>query len=216
MTSFVIRLKVLVAVILFLAACPPLARATTIDFESLADLEIVTNQFSGVVFSNAVALQSFTAAGGSLFDDDFPPASGVTVVSNGDQSAVGGSIVLDFTTPVTSVSGLFTYAGPLTLTAFDAAAVQVAQVLSGFTENFVSSGNSPNELLQLAFATGITQLRIDVAPTSTTFTLDDLTFEPLVITAVPGPPSFGLIAAGVLGIMAAARALRLVRLRRAR
>jgi hypothetical protein len=199
-------------VIASVIALPVIAGAVTLDFELLGDLEVVTNQFGGVTFSNAVALQSFNAVGGSLFDDEFPPASGVTVVSSGNANVLGGSIVLDFATPVTSVSGLFTYAAPLTLTAFDATLAQVAQALSALSENIVSSGASPNELIQLAFAGGITEVKIDIASFDLTFTLDDLTFIPLVATAVPGPPSFGLVGAVALG--AVIRTLLLVRVRR--
>jgi hypothetical protein len=206
------KAAMIVIAIASVIACPLLAGAVTLDFETLADLEIVTNQFPGVTFSNTVALQSFNAANGSLFDYEFPPASGVTVVSNGDANVLGGSIVLDFTTPVTSVSGLFTYAGPLTLTAFDATLTQVAQALSALSDNTVSGGGSPNELIQLAFAGGIAELRIDIAPTDSTFTLDDLTFIPLVASAVPGPTSFGLVGAVVLG--AIVRQLFFVRVRR--
>ena len=51
---------------LFASALPGLC--TTLDFESLSDLESVTNQFSGVTFANAVAL----TAGISLNEFDFP------------------------------------------------------------------------------------------------------------------------------------------------
>jgi len=208
------KLGMIVIAIVSVIACPLSAGAVTLDFETLADLEIVTNQFAGVTFSNTVALQSFNAAGGSLFDDDFPPASGVTVVSNGTATVIGGSIVIDFTTPVTSVSGLFTYAAPLTLTALDAGLSQVAQAFSALSENFVSSGGSPNELIQLAFAGGIAELRIDTASSDLLFTLDDLTFTPLVVSAVPGPATIGLVGAVVLGAFVGSRLL--VRVRRTR
>lgn len=201
-------MRILLAVIAALLVCPPAFGAvTTLDFESLADLEVVTNQFQGLIFSNTVGLQSFSAVGGSLNDADFPPKSGITVVSNGGVNAIGettigGSIVIDFTTPVTSVGGFFTYASPLTLTAFNAAHIAVAQVSSAFSENFVSSGGgAPNELLQAEFAGGIAELRIDIASNDATFTLDDLTFAPVVSTAVPEPATLALISAGVLALL---------------
>jgi hypothetical protein len=200
-------MKVLLAVIAAMLVCPPAFGAvTTLDFESLTDLELVTNQFPGLIFSNTVALQSFSAVGGSLNDADFPPRSGITVVSNGGVNAIGepsigGAIVIDFTTPVSSVGGFFTYGGPLTLTAFNTAHTQVAQVSSAFSENFVSSGGTPNELLQAEFAGGIAELRIDIAPGDATFTLDDLTFAPVVSTAVPEPAALVLIVASVLGLL---------------
>ena len=88
------------------------ASATTIGFESLADLDPVTTQFSpsGVTFANTIALK----AGLSLNDGEFPPHSGSVVISDD-----GGPMTMLFSTPVTQVGVFFTYALPLTLTAWD-------------------------------------------------------------------------------------------------
>src|SRR5262245_35760890 len=94
--------------------------AVSTDFELLGDLEHLTTPIAGATFANAVGLQSFSAALGTLDDSQFPPFSRITVVSNGTADALSGSIIIDFGAPVSAVSGRFTYASALTLTAFDA------------------------------------------------------------------------------------------------
>ena len=216
-TSLADGLKSFILLVVVVVSWPLAAgAATTLDFETLVDLEVVTNQFQllGLTFSNTVALRAFSADPANTLDDsEFPPFSGITVVANGNQNVLGGSIMLDFTTPVTSVSGHFTYSGALTLTAFDASSAQVAQASSALSENLVSSGNSPNEFIQLTFAGGIAEVTIEISGTDATFTLDDLTFTPLTTEAVPWPANLGLLGAGVLGI-AGLRALLLMRVRR--
>src|SRR5262245_58531052 len=87
------------------------ADSVTINFEGLPDLTRVTNQYAGVVFSNA----AIATAGVSLNEFDFPPHSGSNVVFDN-----GGPIAIIFTSAATAFSGFFTYAAPLTLTAYDA------------------------------------------------------------------------------------------------
>ena len=88
----------------------PQARADTIDFEGLADSTILTNQYPGITFTNAIIL----TAGISLNEFEFPPHSGVNVASDNN-----GPITIVFSSPVLSFSGYFTYVEPLTLDAFD-------------------------------------------------------------------------------------------------
>src|SRR5258707_9878441 len=90
-----------------------LARADTVflNFESLVDSDIVTNQFSGLTFQNTIVLTSGT----SLNEFEFPPHSGSNVVSDNN-----GPITIVFASPIVSFSGYFTYAEPLALTGFDA------------------------------------------------------------------------------------------------
>lgn len=68
------------AVIFFFGARP--AQAVFLDFEGLVDFEQVTNQFNaqGVQFSNATAALAFPF--GSLNEINFPPVSGVTLLTN--------------------------------------------------------------------------------------------------------------------------------------
>jgi hypothetical protein len=160
------------------------AAALTLDFEGLADGESVTTQFSGVTFGSTIALIS-GASGGSLNEIDFPPHSGITVVFPD-----GGPITISFAAPVASVSGFFTYAAALTLTALDASLAVVATDTSDFAENFGTSGTgAPNELLEVAFAGGISSVTIEGGD----FTLDDLTFVAAARAVTPETPTYALL-----------------------
>src|ERR1035437_846057 len=100
----------LVPLFAILLLCTVQADADLLDFESLTSLEVVTTQFPGLTFSNTITL----TAGISLNELDFPPRSGVNVVSDD-----GGPISILFSTPMLSFSGYFTYIVPLSLEAFD-------------------------------------------------------------------------------------------------
>ena len=158
-------------------------RANTISFEGLTDSTILTTQYSGVTFSNTIILTS----GISLDEIDFPPHSGVNVVSDNN-----GPITIDFSSPITSFSGYFTYTEPLTLDGFDASSDLVASATSAFPENFVSSGNPPNELLELTSLTGISSVTITGDPLGSSFTLDDLSYTSAT-SAVPEPNNLLLV-----------------------
>ena len=199
------------------------AEAVLQDFETLSDSEEVTTQLAGMTFANTVALQSF-AAGGSLVEEQFPPFSGVTVVSNGSSTTFGGAIVLAFDAPVSAVSGRFTYGSSLVLTAFDAGG-EVASVSSVFPANFDedfdpstplnADGSAPNELIHVAVAGGFHQLVITPADLQTTFTLDDLNFTLAPVRTVPEPRTLALVALG-LALLATRRLMRRVAPVRAR
>jgi hypothetical protein len=191
----ILRTGVLCLALSFLAR-PVSAAPITIDFEGLADLESVTNQFAalGVTFTGAQALQ----AGISLNEIDFPPFSGSTAVWD---SEVGG-IRVDFATGATSVSGHFTYLAPLTMTAY-AGATELGSVTSTFAENYTSSGNpAPNELLQLAFATSISHVIFTTGSESgPSFVLDDFAADIVDdVTPVPEPASGALLLIGAAAI----------------
>jgi hypothetical protein len=171
--------------------------AVLIDFETLADLEAVSTQFAplGVSFANTTALR----AGFSLNEADFPPRSGQMVV--GDDV---GAIRLTFSRPALDVEAFFTYAAPLTLTAFDALGGVLGSATSAFAENFVSSGvGAPNEALRLAFGGGIASVTIASDPAGGSFVMDDLSFN--LAQQVPEPASAALLG---LGLLVAARAGR--------
>jgi hypothetical protein len=162
------------------------ATAVVIDFDSLADGDILTTQFPGVTFTNAIVL----TAGMSLNEFDFPPHSGLNVASDND-----GPIRIDFATPASDVSGYFTYNEPLTLSAFGPGDMLLGSTSSSFSENFVSSGNPPNEFLQLAF-TNIAYVTFTGDPLGESFTLDDLTYSSAA-TSVAEPDTASLLSAGV-------------------
>ncbi len=178
----------LVAAILLIAS-PALAIPTTIDFERLADSDQVTNQFSGLIFTNATTI----TAGITLNKFELPPHSGVNVVIDD-----GGPITIDFATPQDQVSGFFTYSKPLTLTALDALNNTVDTMTSAFSSNLALSGDigsSPNEPLSVAFTSGISHVTIAGDPAGTSFALDDLTF-----TTVPEPSTLLLLIIGLCSI----------------
>lgn len=159
--------SVLLSMGLAVAAVP--AHAYLIDFESIADGDAVTNQYAGVVFSNAIALQ----AGGSLNEFEFPPRSGSTVAFDD-----GGPIVVTFSDAQQAFQAYFTYAAPLTVSAFDLSNNLLGSVTSSFSSNLLLSGDLgsvPNELLALSFS-GIRSVSITGAAAGASFTMDDLDF----------------------------------------
>lgn len=181
------------------------AAAVTLNFEGLNDLDSVTSQFAGLTFANTIALVS-GAAGGSLNELEFPPHSGVTVVS--DDS---GAITITFDSPVASVSGFFTYSAALTITAFDALLAAIDTATSAFGSNTAASGDAgstPNELLSVAAVSGIASLTIEGAADGGSFVLDDLTFVPL---AVPEPRMLGSLLCATAALLAVAARQRWAR-----
>lgn len=140
-----------------------------VDFESFTDFEALTSQVAGLTFQNSTVL----SAGVSLNESDFPPLSGFNVVVDD-----GGAITIDFATPVSAISGYFTYVSQLTLDAFDSGANLIATDLSNFLTNSALSGDagsSPNERLSVASATGIARIVITGDPAGFSFVMDDLT-----------------------------------------
>ncbi len=183
-------------VVLLSAITSTNAHSVTIDFESLLDLEGVSSQYAslGVTFSNATAL----TAGISLNEFEFPPVSGSNVVFDS-----GGMMSILFATSMESVGGYFTYAGPLTLIAYDATDAIVGSATSAFDSNQAQSGvagSAPNEFLQLSSATGISRITFTGDPAGGSFTLDDLIFTALASlppsTAVPEPATLLLFLVG--------------------
>ncbi|MBN8451204.1 MAG: PEP-CTERM sorting domain-containing protein [Candidatus Accumulibacter sp.] len=181
------------------------ASAVSIDFETLADGVAVTNQFAGagLTFSNAISLK----AGISLNELEFPPHSGSVVVSDD-----GGPMTLLFASPVTKVSAFFTYAKPLTLTAWDAFGAFLGSTPSAFSANFTSSGvsgSAPNEFLELVLASGIStsgisKLTVTGDAGGGSFVLDDLVFTPTAVP-IPEPGTAALMAIAVAGLLARRR-----------
>src|ERR1035438_8921769 len=161
------------------------ANTVTLNFEGFADSTILTTQYPGVTFTNAIILTS----GISLNEFEFPPHSSVNVVSDNT-----GPMTIDFSTPTTSFSGYFTYVEPLTLDAFNASDAEVATAASKFSNNLAclagppcpgDPGSSPNEFIELGFASGISSVTITGDPFGSSFTMDDMTYA----SAVPEPNS---------------------------
>jgi hypothetical protein len=96
--------------LLFLLFSTLLSKADVVAFEGMSDGTAVTIQFSNLLFfSTTVA-----TAGMSLNEVELPPHFGRSVGFDD-----GGPVSISFETPVTSVSGYFTYAVQIRSTAFD-------------------------------------------------------------------------------------------------
>lgn len=165
--------------------------AYTIDFESLSDSEVVSTQYTelGVTFSNATAL----TAGISLNEFEFPPHSGSIIVFDD-----GGPMTLTFSIPMLDFEAYFTYAVPLILSFYDASNNMEDTIASAFSSNIALSGDpgsSPNELIEFAWASGISSIIIEGDPLGGSFTMDDLTATP-----VPEPGTLFLLGSGLLGM----------------
>lgn len=164
------------------------AGATVLDFEDRFDGEILTTQYSGlgVTFGNGVILKS----GASLNDLDFPPKSGLFIASDD-----GGPVTGSFAFGVKSMSFFVTYNTQLTLTLFDSGGATLGSVLSLYTDNTVSSGNPPNELMSYECLScgGIRSFEITgIAPS---FAMDDFAF----VAGAPTCPDGGSVL-GALGV----------------
>lgn len=172
-----------VVALLLLLTSASLAQADVITFEDRSDGEGVTNQYLGMVFSNATAI----TAGISLNEISFPPHSGTAVVFDD-----GGSMSITFLSPVSEFGGYFTYTTQLTLVAFDSSNNPIATMMSTFSNNTADggdSGSSPNEFLLFSMS-GISRVMITGLPTGSSFVMDDATFT----TAIPEPATLVLMA----------------------
>jgi len=166
---------------MLLSSQHPLRAVTLLTFEGFPDSTVLTNQYPGETFGNAIIL----TAGITLNEFEFPPHSGVNVASDN-----GGPMTISFTSPIQSFSGYFTYSEPLTVRAFNAANTQVAAATSQFSDNEALSGiagSNPNELIQVTSAGGIASITIAGDPAGESFALDDAT-----ITGLAGPPATSL------------------------
>ena len=192
-------MRLSLGVLLLAVAAPAALRAGTgvIDFETFPDGTSLTTQYPGLTFSNATII----TAGISLNEFEFPPHSG----SNASFDD-GGPISIAFASPILSFGAYFTYAEPLTLAAFDATSAQVATAASLFSNNEALSGDtgsSPDEFLQVSFASGISSVTITGDPLGGSFTMDDATYT----SAVPEPNSLILILTITAGLIAFHREL---------
>ncbi len=176
------------------------ATPVTLNFEGFADSTVLTAQYAGVTFTNAIVL----TAGISLNDLDFPAHSGTNVI--GDNN--GGPITITFATPVTNFGGYFTYGSRVTVDGFGAGNALVGAVNSSFTNNEALSGvlgSSPNELLQISSLGGISRVTVTGDPLA----LDDAMYTPAA-SSTPEPASGALIlvSAGIVVLVFAYRRLR--------
>jgi hypothetical protein len=156
------------------------AAPVTLDFEGFSDSTVLSTQYPGLTFTDAIIL----TAGISLNEFELPPRSGGNVVSDN-----GGPMTIDFGAPITTFAGYFTYLEPLTIYAFDAGKIQVAMATSAYSSNdalFGDPGSSPNEFIQVSFTSGISSITITGDPAGGSFAMDDATVASAT-TTVPEP-----------------------------
>ncbi len=156
------------------------AYGNTIDFEGLTDGTSVGSYYTGVSFTNATVL----SAGISLNEVEFPPHSGQNVATDS-----GGAIRITFSSLIATFSGYFTYTSPLVVTAFDSNGILVGTATSSQSSNYSSSGNTPNELLSLSYASGIQSLLLSGDPGGGSFVVDDINYTSVTTAPPPPPPS---------------------------
>jgi hypothetical protein len=168
------------------------AAVVTYGFDTFNDGASLTNQYGGLNFSNAKVLKS----GFSLNEFAFPPHSGDGVVFDD-----GGPIVIEFNSPVQSVSGHFTYLEGMTLTAYDSHDHLLAMANAAYFTNLADGtgdpGSAANELLSIASAGDlIARVVIRSADEGGSLVLDDLTTISSV-TVLPEPGTLALVLSGL-------------------
>jgi hypothetical protein len=185
------RLFATLAIALLCAGAASSSQASsivTIDFESLAEGDLVTSQFAvdRIVFGNL----HVRTAGSTLNEFDFPPTSGVNVATG-----VGaGPAVVEFLSPARLFSVQLTTFGTAVVEAYGAGNVLL---------------DSRTVLDNLGSSTLVTFMRSDRDMTAIRIaglsgdafllTIDDVVF------AIPEPSAFLVMAVGILPITAAIR-----------
>ena len=199
-----LRLLPPAAALVLVLSLPTVAHADiiAIDFDTFTEFDALSNQVPGLTFANATVL----TAGSSLNELEFPPRSGGNVIYDD-----GGFMSIAFTAPVISFGGYFTYIGPLTLTAYDAAHNLLGEVGSLFNSNAALSGDAgslANEFIQFTSALGIASVTIAGQPFGGSFVMDDLTYDDgRSSQSVPEPTTFALFGVA-LGVGAVRRKWR--------
>lgn len=166
-----------------------MSAAQTLTFEGFADLTVLTNQYPGIDFQGATIL----TCGGALNCGSFPPRSGVNVVYN-----PVGPMELLFSTPIDFFEGYFTYNAGLTLQGYDVGNNLLATALGAFAQNFIGSGNPPNEKVRID-AVGITKVRV-TGGGGNNFTMDDAAFTGSINVGVPEPSTFAMFGGALTGL----------------
>lgn len=179
-------------VVIVLGAVFQTAHAQTLlNFENLNDGVAVTTQYSGVAFSNALAL----TAGFSLDQLEYPPHSGKNVITDN-----GGPITITFSTAVSAFSGYFTHSKPITIDAFDIGN-QIVATSSSKNNAGISGTTPPNELLAVS-GTNIVKVVITGNPAGNSVVADDLSYTnagPVAPTVTSVVNAASLVAGSVAG-----------------
>ena len=184
-----------VLLVCLLWASPAAAIPITYDFEDFADSTDVAALTAPLGTTLTVGGATVASAGISLNDIDYPPLSGLNAVYNS-----GDAVTIGFSTAVNSLSAFFTYLAPVTLTAyFNGAAI--GSVTGAFDANYVSSGNNPNEFLELAGLGVFNSVTIATGFGAGSFVFDNLTVDVPDSSNVPEPGTLSLMALGGVALL---------------
>lgn len=168
-----------------------------ITFEIIPSETVITNQYAGITFTNALALESEI----SLNEFEFPPHSGRAVATD-----FGGPLSITLQSAINSFSGFFTYSTRLTVLAYDAANQPLASATSLYSSNLALSGtagSSPNELIRISSNAPIVRVTIAGSAGGESFAMDDIE-----AVAVPEPVQSVTIALTLLCFAATGSVLR--------
>ena len=195
------RSRIRFAALALLGQClgrPADAAPVTIDFESLAELEVVTNQFAAdqVAFGNLIVLEAFS----TLNEIDFPPTSGVHAVTG----LAEGPAIIDFLLPASLFSVQIITGDDALVQAFGA-----GDVLLG-SELVAANLGSPVLVEFLHAGPDIEYVTFASQLTGSAFflTLDDVVFDrevPVPEAPIPEPSGFLMLATGLIPIWLAIR-----------
>jgi len=183
------------ALLAFASARSADAAPVTIDFEALANLEVLTSQFAAdqVVFGNLIVLESFS----TLNEIDFPPSSGVHAVSG----FAGGPVLVDFLQPASLFS--------VQLTTSDSALVQAFGAGDVLLDSQVVSANLGSHT-QVAFLHGSSDIEYvaiasQLSGNAFFLTLDDVVFDTDGVVPIPEPSGLLMPVSGLALISLALR-----------
>jgi hypothetical protein len=187
--------KVAYAAALGVLAFAQQAHATTVlNFDTLADGTVLSNEYAGVTFTGASVLSE----SGSL-NPQFPPVSGENVAYD----YLDGSITLNFSSAVHSIGGYVTANEPITLSAYNGATLLGTTLLA--SANSTAFG-TPNTFLSLAFPTITSAVFSNGTSLGNSFTLDNVTIG----AAVPEPTTWAMLMLGFGAVGAVLRSRRRV------
>jgi len=196
------KLTIIFALCLALAGANTVRAAPTfvIDFESLADLDIVDDQFLalGADFGGTA---SILRAGASL-SSAFPPKSGSNVIFD-DPQLGSGIIRVDAVGLPWAMAGAFVTGNTdVTLKAYASDGSLLGSASTGGA-NYVGAGTglSPNIFLSVS-APGIAY--VEFSDTGNTYVVDDFTFQAI---PAPGAILLGGIGVGLVGWLRRRRTL---------
>ncbi len=174
-----------------------IAMADVIDFDSLSNLTVVTNQYPGAIFSSA---GNATNRAYSFFGATSAPNILCTADGSGSITCVEPTFI-DFTSPI---SGL-TFWAIEPNTALQAATFNVYQnsVLTA-TVPFFGLGGGGNKFVDLSAYSNITRLELLIHPNEVPS--NGIGWDDFRYTSVPEPASLAFLAGGALVLLRRRRA----------